>query len=591
MFVMISYSIFIGFIYVNDKEKIIEIDNEFKLNLYEDEITFKKKQNKVKAIALYYPEYNNISISKYFNVSEKYKSLNYGNIKRLIEAQVKLAKRHEIYGFAISFYLFKYDFYNHLTINIFLNTINFPFFLNWRNDELETIEIHDIELFVEKIKKYMVSDNYIKIMKKPILSIQNPYKYLNIQNIILTIRKEAKKKINEIFIIYPFTGNFNNKFFLKEFDAAYDHSKIDLFPHTMYNNSNILYYSGIIYKNLVLNELNFDFPLLRSCYLNNNKFNDYNPEKFYISNKIIFNFGGLKKIKSFVFIDSWNNYKIGNYLEPDQKYGFASINSFSKSILNIPFRDNKYYFNNNRTLIAVQLHAYYEDLSFELINKINLIPLKYDLFISTVSKTKKKVIEKFLWNSTANKYEIRIFENKGRDVLPFINQMKKNFKNYKYICHIHTKKSSHNIFLGDNWREYIYSNLLGSKDIISDILYNFESNQKIGIIFPEPFYDIIKENKGFDNINFFLNRENKNNMNLIIKMLFKKYKLGEKLIFPVGNMFWSRTKAIYQIFYLRLTYPKELNQTNETIMHAIERIWIYLVKLNGFYYKTIFKHY
>ena len=56
-------------------------------------------------------------------------------------------------------------------------------------------------------------------------------------------------------------------------------------------------------------------------------------------------------------------------------------------------------------------------------------------------------------------------------------------------------------------------------------------------------------------------------------------------------MFWVKTVAIFQIFNTKIEYPEELGQTNETIMHAIERIWLYLVKLNGFLYKTIFKHY
>ena len=54
-----------------------------------------------------------------------------------------------------------------------------------------------------------------------------------------------------------------------------------------------------------------------------------------------------------------------------------------------------------------------------------------------------------------------------------------------------------------------------------------------------------------------------------------------------------KVNAIYQIFEFRLlnSFPKEMNQTNETIMHAIERIWLYLVKLNGYNYKMIFRYY
>jgi rhamnosyltransferase len=73
--------------------------------------------------------------------------------------------------------------------------------------------------------------------------------------------------------------------------------------------------------------------------------------------------------------------------------------------------------------------------------------------------------------------------------------------------------------------------------------------------------------------------------------MFKKYKIGKKLIFPAGDMFWARTEAIYQIFEIKFInkFPKELGQLNKTFMHAIERLWLYIIKLNGYYYKTIFK--
>ena len=142
-----------------------------------------------------------------------------------------------------------------------------------------------------------------------------------------------------------------------------------------------------------------------------------------------------------VFVDSWNNFKDGKYLEPNEQYGFSSINSFSKSLFNFPFTDNNFTLNNSQNItIAIQIHVFYEDLIKEIIDKLNLIPIKYDLFVSTISKEKKEFIKKCLINSNANNYEIKIFQNIGRDVFPFITQMKTKIKNYKYICHIHTKK-------------------------------------------------------------------------------------------------------------------------------------------------------
>ena len=594
IFVIYSKIIFFDFFFIsNNKKDLIEIDNEFKPIFYENETTFREIKTNIKAIAFYYPEYNNISYSKYFHNSKKFKHLDNEDIKKLIKAQIHLAKNHAIYGFAIFFNLFHPNYYSEISINIFLNEINFPFFLIWRNNELKKIDYISIKILINKLSKYMTSDNYIKIKEKPILSINNPSFFLNIKSIILIIRKEAKKRIGEIFIFYPITNNFNDNTIYQEFDATYDFSKKDIFKDIT-NKKDILYYSGIIYKNLILNRLNLNYTLFRTCYINNKKYKDYNPEKFYYANNIIFEWINNKanQIEQFILVNSWNNYQNGNYLEIDEKYGYASINTFTKSILNIPFQKTNFTLTqNNSNMIAIQIHVFYEELFIEILRKLIFIPFKYDLFISTISEEKKTFIEKCLSSSNANKYEITIFENRGRDILPFLNQMKNKYKNYKYICHLHTKKSVHKKNLGENWRGYIYENLIGSAEIISEIMYDFENNEKLGFIFPEEYYTIIKGIKDFENINLSLNIVCKAYMNYILKRIFKKYKVDEKLVFPVGNMFWAKTKAIYQIFNLRLKYPKEINQKNQTIMHAIERIWLYLVKLNGFYYKTLFKHY
>ena len=331
---------------------------------------------------------------------------------------------------------------------------------------------------------------------------------------------------------------------------------------------------------------------------NNDKLKDYTLEKYYILNNIIVEWTKMNynKTNGIIFINSWNNYQEGNYLEPDEKYGYAAINSFSKALFNIPFKENDYNILNlnDKCIIAIQAHVFYEDLIFEVINKTNNIPIKFDLFISTISFIKKKRIEKYVKEySKANNYEIKIVENRGRDILPFITQMKFKIKNYKYFCHIHTKKSQHDNVLGENWRNYLYNNLLGNREIIAEILSDFENYKYLGFIFPDVYYDIIKGIDNYDSTEFALHRPNIKYMNFILNNIFPGYKIGKKLVFPSGDMFWAKVHAIRQIFFINFKkiFPKELNQTNETIMHGIERIWLYLVKLNGYFYKIIFKHY
>ena len=83
-------------------------------------------------------------------------------------------------------------------------------------------------------------------------------------------------------------------------------------------------------------------------------------------------------------------------------------------------------------------------------------------------------------------------------------------------------------------------------------------------------------------------------MKYLLNKLFKfKLNIDSKIEFPIGNMFWARVNSIYQIFNedFKNEIPEELGQKDSTIMHAIERIWLYLVKLNGYYYQKFFKHF
>ena len=458
-----------------------------------------------------------INFNQYF---KKISKIENSSIDEIIIKQVDLAKNHGIYGFAIN-YIFGYkDKIYENVLNIFLNNkiINFPFLLNWKNENFKFLNNLNIELsnFMKNIKKYLISMRYIKINNKPLISLENPLIFQNLNQVLHFLRKEAQEnEIGEIFIIFPYKCLINETKYLELFDGAFDYSKLDPIGKTN-KKLTISYYSGIIYKNIILNNinnLNFSKIIYRTSILeisNNSlksKLKDYTIEKYYILNNIIIDWieKNLNNTDRLLFINSWNNYLERNYLEPDEIYGYASINSFSKALFKIPLQENIYQLLNfkNKCIIAVQVHLYYEYLLDEIINKTNNIPVQFDLFLSIISIKQKNIIEdRIKKNSKANKYEIKLVENKGRDVLPIINQMKYKIKNYKYFCHIHSKKSKHDSFLGFNWRNYLYENLLGNKEITSEILSDFEKYDKLGFIFPEVYYDIIKDIDNYDSINF-----------------------------------------------------------------------------------------
>ena len=224
----------------------------------------------------------------------------------------------------------------------------------------------------------------------------------------------------------------------------------------------------------------------------------------------------------------------------------------------------------------------------ETVEKINNIPVKFDLYITTTSEANKAIISKYLlFNNKAEKYEIIVAENRGRDVIPFINQLSKAYKKYKYFCHIHTKKTKYPP-LGDMWRRYLYNNLLGSKEVVSEILYKFETNEKLGIIFPDTIFVLV--NSVYD-----ISKGNLIILNHLLKKMFQTHIIDKSPDYPVGDMFWARVSAVHQIFenvdYINYYCPRENGQTFKTIMHAIEMNWVITAQLNGYNYTTIFRYY
>ncbi len=154
---------------------------------------------------------------------------------------------------------------------------------------------------------------------------------------------------------------------------------------------------------------------------------------------------------------------------------------------------------------------------------------------------------------------------------------------YKYFCHIHTKRGTTGSKFEYNWRIHLYKNLLGSSELISEILSDFENNDKLGIIYPENYKECVPYTMD-------LGFQDRKYMNYILNKLFPGFKVGNKYFdFPAGDMFWARNEAVYQIFKKDLLNDLDDNGLNN-VVYAIERIWLFIAKLNGFSYKKYLRY-
>ena len=645
VFIKIIFFIFLVYYHYLDIPIIkmpINIDNCYNFTQYEENIDFSEYSTNVKTIALYFPRFQNISerfrglkivLNEWKNINittltsnmsyhyprvpgDQLEYLGYYDCRDedMVLKQVELAKSHGIYGFGIFYYWFSGKAFLDKTADLFIesNKIDFPFMLIWRNENykrrflgfendvflVQNYSSKEIGLFVKDIKKYLVSKNYIKINNKPAFGIYDPSSIPNLGKSLLKFRRKAiKMEIGELFIIA--TSNKTPRLALRFFDAVYDLPPTEYYQYqTIRKTSYFFYYSSLLFHTRMKSKKFDNITVYKGNVIEWDNthtmdktiiFDEYTPEKFYISNKILLNWtnSNLNESERFYFINGWNNWLEGSYLEPDENYGYASINAFSKALFNLEYEYQNLSIPNllKGCHVAVQAHVFYIDLINEIINKTNNIPIKFDLYITTNSTMSKMAIEPYVKaNTKANFYEIAVVNNKGRDMLPLLYQLKNRIRYYKYICHIHTKKSNFTEY-GEVWRTYLYNNLLGSSQIITKILHNFEENEKIGMIYPENFYRATR-------LPFVINRNNSVYLNFFLNKMFPGYKVGKDFKFPLGNMFWARVDAIRQAFSHKFVYMFDKNEAEASNMthHANEIMWLYFVKQNGYFFKTIFNN-
>ena len=165
--------------------------------------------------------------------------------------------------------------------------------------------------------------------------------------------------------------------------------------------------------------------------------------------------------------------------------------------------------------------------------------------------------------------------------MPFLIHMGKVIHKYKYLCHLHSKKARHSQTLGKNWPIYLFNNLLGTTEIISQIIFEFESHDKLGFIFPQNYFEVLKST-------MYVILKDKEKMKYLFSKFIPGYKFSNKYFdFPAGDMFWAKTKAIYQIFKIDLRHDIPNKKGTKKILYAIERFWLFIVKKMGIITKNI----
>jgi glycosyltransferase involved in cell wall biosynthesis len=235
---------------------------------------------------------------------------------------------------------------------------------------------------------------------------------------------------------------------------------------------------------------------------------------------------------------------------------------------------------------ALHIHAYYPEVFKELTGMIHALGDAVSLLISVTRPDAVTVIERELKLSRLkNPVDIRIVANTGRDIAPWVVGFSDAWAKFDYICHLHTKKSPHTDF-GRRWRSYLFDQLVGSPQVVSAILATMENDGKIGVMYPDNYFEI-KKFVGW-------NGNEQAALNLTAKLGFPNVQ-AEDLFddFPAGSMCWVRSEA-FECLINKVSlqdFESEDNQLELTLAHVLERCLTVLPHICGYkpikYYNAI----
>ena len=114
-------------------------------------------------------------------------------------------------------------------------------------------------------------------------------------------------------------------------------------------------------------------------------------------------------------------------------------------------------------------------MSEEIFEHLRGIRSRIDLLISVTSQSAAEAVERIFSAYSQGAIDLRVFENRGRDIGPFLTGFGKVIlRRYDIIGHVHTKKSAGKAANGESltpaflesiaqWRRFLYANLLGGK--------------------------------------------------------------------------------------------------------------------------------
>ncbi|MDB5457433.1 MAG: Rhamnan synthesis, partial [Caulobacter sp.] len=274
--------------------------------------------------------------------------------------------------------------------------------------------------------------------------------------------------------------------------------------------------------------------------------------------------------EAMVFVNAWNEWGEGAYLEPDRWFGHGylqatrtAMSAYSPRLAaDHPLIAEAAAAFAPKTEAVVLLHLYYPELIAWFADRLNGLSVPMDVMI-TIPDTWSEADLAALRRAAPQAW-LATVENRGRDIRPFVHALRQaRAFGYALFCKLHSKRSPHRA-TGDEWRASLVDGL-ASDEAAGLALRAFAHDPKLGMLAAAE----ARMRLGDPDVMY----HNHANVDRLARHL--DLNLGPDTPFAAGSMFWGRTEAFAALAALPDTdfaFEPELGRVDGTVAHAIERL-------------------
>lgn len=590
-----------------------------------------KCETRIRAIAFYLPQFHPIEendrwwgkgFTEWTNVSKAVPQFLGHNQPRLPgelgyydlripevqERQVELAKMHGIEAFCFHYYWFsgrKRLLEKPIDNYVANDSINFPFCICWANenwtrrwDGLENdvlMEQHydpeDDRELIEDLAPLLKDSRYLRVNGCPVLIVYRVDLLPDARRTVGVWRDYCREKgIGELHLIAAQSFGIGDPA-PYGFDAAVEFPPHDTYSRRIESEQYQLNpeYQGQVYDyaDLVFKQLakpRPDYKCYRTVFPGwdnearkpgrGHVFHGANPSRYqqWLAGACR-EADRLEGDDKLVFINAWNEWAEGAYLEPDRHFGYGYLDATRKVLEQFPsnpvsvaqqFPAELTDLAAKRHDTAVILHLFHTDLWGEIYQSLSALGGAFDLYVSIPEQAEEDV-EARIRRDVPEAIAVRLI-NRGRDVAPFLTLLRAiRPLGYNQLLKIHSKRSLHRGD-GDLWRREFLGRLLGSRSNTHFILEAFDHHSDIGMIGPSGHW--------LDYRRYWGDPDSPSRTRDLLDSIGSSIEL-EQLGFFAGSMFWCRPEAMSPLLdNITLDdFEPETGQTDGTLAHALERIF------------------